>query len=835
MKFGQDVTGMSDPSLNAASYIRQPVADSSDLIMMGTLAEMGRDAWTGYNKSQLDKDIQAIKTEKETQDRAYLESVIPMSEVASTEKGLQIAWDTTSEEELATLTPEEFWKQQGEVEQIQTTNTAKLEKYKKAYEQGMMTADQMVQRVNAATKAAIARQPGLAHELIREAAFYQELAGVSDMITAQRAFEKSQKDQANKIREDENQLLKKYGRPTNVVGEQREIYLADARTMEYNTQRFDYYLKQVQVLEAEGKLEQQKVDRDLSSPETAKITTDGILSVGRTIASQLKANKYVEIYKGAGLSQVEANIRGIDEAYLEKEQALATLYARGGPQSKALIDIARKQLEEQKKLWKDVAQGGIVAEAATKRLQAAEASAKLPTVSIEHRIGITNQILAAQEKIFYMTMERPDPVAFSQMIAPLMNETNRFLTTGGVSPLNYVDPKTKQGQAQQAFLFSSQDPYNDPYRKPEEVIVENSRNMENNLKMLEGVKDPVVFMQHFDAWSKTVVEESLRSGEPIANRYSAETVTKVNKFFADVMGNAKTTGTIQYNPENNSFTILNPDKTPNQERTNRVNTMWKAAVSFNGLKADSDIDKQGSLLAKMAGAYQPPVEQTQTKSTAPNKNNPLNLTIPGKQGQFQQFDNPETGIRVASNQLDRYFTGKTTGKPLQTVEDIVGTWNNENEPGSMSKKDYVAVVAKHSGLDPTKPLDLTNPKTKAALMYGMSVAEGNKQDPKELLRIVTSQHKINQEGEALKRINRMYGATATDLNEGIGMVVANLVAAGKPITTVYKEIANTIGSTVEDVMQAEKDYRNRVRTKSGIGVPKQPTKTEESVVPEVFR
>lgn len=835
MKFGQDVTGMSDPSLNAASYIRQPVADASDLIMMGTLAEMGRDAWTGYNKSQLDKDIQAIKTEREIQDKAYLESIIPMSEVASTEKGLQIAWDTTSEEELATLTPEEFWKQQGEVEQIQTTNTAKLEKYKKAYEQGMMTADQMVQRVNAATKAAIARQPGLAHELVREAAFYQELAGVSDMITAQRAFEKAQKDQIDETRKEENKLLAEYGRPTNVVGEQRALYLADARRMKYNEKVYDSALKQYQVLEAEGKADTRIVDRMTTSPEFNQTITDGILGVGRTVASNLKANEYVNKYKGAGISQVEANIRGISEAFTEHRMGLSAMYARGGEQSKAQLSLALKQLDEQEKLYKDIAQGGIVAEAATKRLQAAEAAAKLPTVSLEHRIGITNQILAAHEKIYNMTMERQDPVAFAQMIAPLMNETNRFLTTGGVSPLNYVDPKTKQGQAQQAFLFSSQDPYNDPYRKPEEVIVENSRNMENNLKMLEGVKDPVVFMQHFDAWSKTVVEESLRSGEPIANRYSAETVTKVNKFFADVMGNAKTTGTIQYNPENNSFTILNPDKTPNQERTNRVNTMWKAAVSFNGLKADSDIDKQGALLAKMAGAYQPPVEQTQTKSTAPNKNNPLNLTIPRKQGQFQQFNNPETGLRAASNQLDRYFTGKTTGKPLQTIEDIVGKWNNENEPGSMSKKDYVAVVAKHSGLDPTKPLDLTNPKTKAALMYGMSVAEGNKQDPKELLRIVTSQHKINQEGEALKRINRTYGATATDLNEGIGMVVANLVAAGKPITTAYREIANTIGSTVEDVMQAEKDYRNRVRTKSGIGVPKQPTKTEESVVPEVFR
>lgn len=598
MKFGQDVTGMSDPSLGAASHIRTPTADASGLIMMGTLAEMGREAWHGYNKSQLDADIKKIVTDKEAQDKEYMASIAPMAEVAAVEKGLQLAWDTTSEEELAQLSPEEFWKQQGEVEQIQTTNTAKLEKYKAAYEQGMMTADQMVQRVNAATKAAIARQPGLAHELVREAAFYQDLAGVSDLITAQRAFEKSQKEYIDEVRKSENKLLEKYGRPINVVGEQRAIYLYDARKMEYNEKVYDSVLKQYQVLEAEGKADTRIVDRMTTSPEFNQTITDGILGVGRTISSNLKANAYVEKYKGAGLSQVDANIRGISEAFTEHRMALSAMYSRGGEQSKAQLGLAIKQLDEQEKLYKDIAQGGLVAEAATKRLQAAEAAAKLPTVSLEHRIGITNQILAAQEKIFNMTMERPDPVAFGQMVAPLMTETNRYLTMGGTSPLTYVDPKTKQGQMQQAFLFSSQDPNGDPYRKPEEVIVENSRNMENNLKMLEGVTDPVVFMQHFDAWAKTVVEESLRSGEPIANRYSAETVTKVNKFFADMMGNAKTTGSIAYNPANNSFTVLNPDKTPNQERTARVNTMWKAAVSFNGLKADGDIDKQGQLLVR---------------------------------------------------------------------------------------------------------------------------------------------------------------------------------------------------------------------------------------------
>lgn len=836
MKVGQDVTGMSDPSLGAASHIRTPTKDESGLILGSTLAGLASDAWSGYNRATLEADIDKITTDKQKQDNAYMESIGPMSDVASSERGLQAAWNTTSEEELASLSPDEFWKQQGEVEKIQTTNTATLEKYKGAYEQGLMTADQMVQRVNAATKSAIARQPGLAHELVQEAAFYQNLSGVSDMITAQKAFEKSQKDSIDEVRKSENRILEKYGRPVNVVGEQRSLYLADVRRMEYNEKVYDSALKQYQMLEAEGKADTRLVDRMTTSPEFNKTITDGILGVGRTISSQIKANAYVEKYKGAGLSQVDANIRGISEAFTEHRMAISAMYARGGDQSKSQLGLALKQLDEQEQLYKDIAQGGLVAEAATKRLAAAEAAAKLPTVSLEHRISVTNQILAAQEKMHTIGMELPDPVAFKEMVTPLMNETNRFLTMGGTSPLDYVDPKTKHGQVQQAFLFSSQDPNGDPYRKPEEVIVENSRNMENNLRMLEGVKDPAIFMQHFDAWTKTVVEESIRSGEPIATRYSAETVTKVNKFFADVMGNAKTSGSIAYNSSNNSFTVLNPDKTPNQERSSRVNTMWKANVAFNGLKVDGDVDKQGALLAKLATAYTYTAPTGSTQSTSPNKNNPLNLTIPGKQGQFQQFATQEEGIKAASAQLDRYFTGKTTGKPLQTMDAIVGTWNNENESGSMKKKDYLAIVAKHSGLPTNKPLDLENPKVKAALMYGKSIAEGNKLEPKELLRIITSQHKVNKEGASLQRVQNMHQQTAQDINNNIGLAVANLVSTGKPIADAYAEVARSIGKPVQDVMKAEQDYRNRVRNKSGIGVPKQTAVAETvSVVPEVFR
>lgn len=120
----------------------------------------------------------------------------------------------------------------------------------------------------------------------------------------------------------------------------------------------------------------------------------------------------------------------------------------------------------------------------------------------------------------------------------------------------------------------------------------------------------------------------------------------------------------------------------------------------------------------------------------PNETNPLNITIPGKQGKFQSFDNVDEGIVAASKQLDRYAEGKLSGMggtKLDTVSKIVGKWNNENEKGSSSKKDYMKTVVQYSGLSPDEVLDLSDPNTKADLIYGMSKAEGKGLRPSQIL------------------------------------------------------------------------------------------------------
>jgi hypothetical protein len=74
------------------------------------------------------------------------------------------------------------------------------------------------------------------------------------------------------------------------------------------------------------------------------------------------------------------------------------------------------------------------------------------------------------------------------------------------------------------------------------------------------------------------------------------------------------------------------------------------------------------------------------------------------------------------NQLMRYFTGKTTGRMLQTVQDIVSTWapaGDNNDPQLYAKQ-----VAGWMGVSPDAVLNLNNPNTMASLMQSMARKEG---------------------------------------------------------------------------------------------------------------
>lgn len=109
------------------------------------------------------------------------------------------------------------------------------------------------------------------------------------------------------------------------------------------------------------------------------------------------------------------------------------------------------------------------------------------------------------------------------------------------------------------------------------------------------------------------------------------------------------------------------------------------------------------------------------KTLADRNNNPGNIRPVGGGG-FRTFQSALHGWTAMKNQLMRYFTGKTTGRRLQTIMDIVSTWAPAGDNNDPAK--YARDVAGWMGVSPTAALNLSDPNTMAMLMQSMARKEG---------------------------------------------------------------------------------------------------------------
>ena len=113
-------------------------------------------------------------------------------------------------------------------------------------------------------------------------------------------------------------------------------------------------------------------------------------------------------------------------------------------------------------------------------------------------------------------------------------------------------------------------------------------------------------------------------------------------------------------------------------------------------------------------------------------NNPGNLNFVGQRGarlesgsgsRFAYFDSEISGMKALYNQLQRYYTGKTTGKKLQTIRDIISTWAPANENNTRA---YIANVSKKLGIGENQKLNLNDVRTTAELMKAIVTMENGR-------------------------------------------------------------------------------------------------------------
>ncbi|HAU8193884.1 TPA: lytic transglycosylase catalytic [Escherichia coli] len=133
------------------------------------------------------------------------------------------------------------------------------------------------------------------------------------------------------------------------------------------------------------------------------------------------------------------------------------------------------------------------------------------------------------------------------------------------------------------------------------------------------------------------------------------------------------------------------------------------------------IVKGANIQSDIPGAEPEQHAQATKRTLADRNNNPGNIRPVSGKG-FRFFESALEGWEAMKKQLMRYFTGKTTGRALQTIQDIVSTWapaGDNNDP-----KKYAQDVAKWMGVSPNAILNLTDPRTMGALMQSMARKEG---------------------------------------------------------------------------------------------------------------
>lgn len=118
-----------------------------------------------------------------------------------------------------------------------------------------------------------------------------------------------------------------------------------------------------------------------------------------------------------------------------------------------------------------------------------------------------------------------------------------------------------------------------------------------------------------------------------------------------------------------------------------------------------------------APARQPAPAAAPTTPAPMRANNPGAL-MPG--GKMAEFPTMEEGLRALDQNLASY--GK---KGINTIEGVINTWSPPNAKGNTPEgtRNYINHVAKVTGLDPTAPIDLSNPLVRHQISAGITQFE----------------------------------------------------------------------------------------------------------------
>ena len=236
------------------------------------------------------------------------------------------------------------------------------------------------------------------------------------------------------------------------------------------------------------------------------------------------------------------------------------------------------------------------------------------------------------------------------------------------------------------------------------------------------IRKRATFAQNARSWSK-------REDGGILH---AQTGAKVNLSYQTLTKKTEDPEKIKLQNSEEETEKIVTSETPQPEETNWWDAKAQQYLQMSGgVQQTVTQDPKTGIYSQSGYSY--PVA---TDKRGFRNNNWLNIRISnnnwqGKRanntdGEFEQFETPELGIRAATRNIRTYGQ-----RGLQTVKDIISTWAPASENNTSS---YIQNVASRMGVDPNQTLDLNDTDTMVKLISAMTISENGRAGDESIIR-----------------------------------------------------------------------------------------------------
>ena len=236
------------------------------------------------------------------------------------------------------------------------------------------------------------------------------------------------------------------------------------------------------------------------------------------------------------------------------------------------------------------------------------------------------------------------------------------------------------------------------------------------------IRKRATFAQNARSWSK-------REDGGILH---AQTGAKVNLSYQTLTKKTEDPEEIKLQNSEKETEKIVTSETPQPEETNWWDAKAQQYLQMSGgVQQTVTQDPKTGIYSQSGYSYPVAIDKRGFRN-----NNWLNIRISnnnwqGKRanntdGEFEQFETPELGIRAATRNIRTYGQ-----RGIQTVKDIISTWAPASENNTAS---YIQNVASRMGVDPNQTLDLNDTDTMVKLISAMTISENGRAGDESIIR-----------------------------------------------------------------------------------------------------